>query len=681
MLSFVGLLFLGGGEAQGALASDHGTSTQDVPLTRSLFVVVIDGLRQSEVFDDPTHAHIPRMWNDLRPQGAIVRNFYNHAQTYTTPAAHTIANGVWAFSPLSSEPSVRPHLPTVFEYYRRANPGVPKEKVWFITGNPLTQETGRSMHLLYGDAYGASSLLYGSGEDLVTVQALRWVVDMYHPDLVYLWLEQVDTAGHSGDWASYVASIEQADGIVATLWDKIQSDPYYRDRTSLLVTTDHGREDEGHGSWTDHGGISESNKRLMLLALGPDILPGVEIRTVHEQIDVAPTVGALMGFSTPLAEGHVLTEILRLPATAFPQTQAMGPAGPDGAQRLTFDLGRSEHPAIAANDEGLHVVWVDDRTGVREIFYTRRPAGGSTWTPPELISGSGVEARAPAIAADGSTAHVAWLDYREGNWSLYYRRRTAAEGWTPARRVVTSLVEAPDTWWAMFWEPTLTASDGQVVGMVPVYPYRVASITQAPGDSNSRIALVSSDADNGQAASVAARGTDVYVTWSQFVDRHWEVLSARSSDGGQTWSRPWRISRTGGNSTHPAVIATESGLHLVWADDALGQSRVLYTRSSTRGLIWAPPVPLTTGPGWNPAFTAVNGQLAVAWEDYQTGSAEILARRSLDRWGIAWSGPVYLSRAPGFSVYPALAVSDGRTYAVWQDDRDGNFEIYIAEVP
>ena len=681
ILPLIGLLSLLGSPPQVPVAWANEASTQGSYRTRSVFVVVIDGMRASEGFDDPTHAHVPRMWNDLRPQGVILRNFYNRAQTYTAAAAYTIANGVWAFS--HNDVSVRPRMPTVFEYYHLTNPDVPKEKVWFITGNPLTQSTGYSVHPLYGEAYRGTSLLYGTAEDLVTWRALQWIMYIYHPDLVYLWLDQVDAAGHSGDWTSYVASIEQADGIVAALWDKIQSDPYYRDRTTVIVTTDHGRQDEAHGSFWEHGGICESNKRLLLLALGPDILPGLEIQTVHEQTDIAPTVGALMGFATPLAEGHVLAEMLRPPMSTTPQAQALQPVQSDGAQRLTSDPGRSEHPAIAANDEGLHVVWVDDRTGVREIFYTRRPAEGSAWTLPELLSNSGVEARAPAIAADGLTLHVAWLDYRAGNWSLYYRRRTTSEGWTPARRVLTSVVEQLDPFRqpAMLWEPGMAVADGWAVGVIPGYFNWVASFAQTQSNPTGRIALISDQADNGQGVSVAARGTNVYTAWTQFVDGYWEVFFARSGDGGQTWSTPRQISRTGGNSLRPAVLATESALHLVWADDTVGQFRILYTRSISGGLIWTPPVPLTSGPGWYPALAAVDGRPVVAWEDYQSGNAEILVRRSLDRQGLVWSEPAYLSTAPGFSVYPALAVSGGRIYAVWQDDRDGNFEIYIGQVP
>lgn len=35
--------------------------------TENVFIVVIDGIRDTEAFDDTSHAHIPNLWNNLRP--------------------------------------------------------------------------------------------------------------------------------------------------------------------------------------------------------------------------------------------------------------------------------------------------------------------------------------------------------------------------------------------------------------------------------------------------------------------------------------------------------------------------------------------------------------------------------------------------------------------------------------
>jgi hypothetical protein len=48
----------------------------------------------------------------------------------------------------------------------------------------------------------------------------------------------------------------------------------------------------------------------MLLAIGPDIRKGAVVETPAYQTDLAPTVGELLGFQTPLADGEVLRECL-----------------------------------------------------------------------------------------------------------------------------------------------------------------------------------------------------------------------------------------------------------------------------------------------------------------------------------------------------------------------------------
>jgi len=382
--------------------------------------------------------------------------------------------------------------------------------------------------------------------------------------------------------------------------------------------------------------------------------------------------------STPPA---MLWEMLIRPTADAVQPEPTAAPLPDGARRLTFDSGRSEHPDIAANEEGLHVVWTDDRSGVREVYYIRRPANGVSWTPPEMLSESGVEARAPAIAAEDFAVHVVWLDYRDGNWSVYYRRREAGGEWSPAERLATSRVEEPpSTPPAMLWEPDLVATDGRVVGAAPVYPAWVNSISRGPDDPAWVTSTITKRANNGHAVSVAARGDDVYVTWTQIADQNWEVFFAHSADGGQTWSEPRQLTHALSNSYDPAVAVTQNAVHVVWADDYAGGFQIYYKRSYDQGETWSPPMLLTGQPGWFPALTATDGRLVLAWESYRRGNGEIMTRTSLDE-GLTWSGAVRLSRYPGFSIYPALAGYDGRAYAVWQDNRDGNFEIYFKPVP
>ena len=44
----------------------------------------------------------------------------------------------------------------------------------------------------------------------------------------------------------------------------------------------------------------------MLLAIGKDVPKGEKISELYQQIDIANTVGNLLGFETPYAEGQIL---------------------------------------------------------------------------------------------------------------------------------------------------------------------------------------------------------------------------------------------------------------------------------------------------------------------------------------------------------------------------------------
>jgi len=65
----------------------------------------------------------------------------------------------------------------------------------------------------------------------------------------------------------------------------------------------------------------------------------------------------------------------------------------------------------------------------------------------------------------------------------------------------------------------------------------------------------------------------------------------------------------------------------------------------------------------------------VAWNDNRDGNIEIYYKRSTDG-GLTWGPDTRLTNSPGDSYRPSLAVSGGNLHCVWYDSRDGNYEIY-----
>jgi hypothetical protein len=84
---------------------------------------------------------------------------------------------------------------------------------------------------------------------------MRFALDHFarqRPRVVYLALGETDDWAHDGRYDRVLESYARTDRLLRELWEWLQSQPEYRGRTSLLITTDHGR-GRTPADWRDHG--------------------------------------------------------------------------------------------------------------------------------------------------------------------------------------------------------------------------------------------------------------------------------------------------------------------------------------------------------------------------------------------------------------------------------------------
>ena len=83
--------------------------------------------------------------------------------------------------------------------------------------------------------------------------------------------------------------------MLAELWHLIQSTPEYKDNTSILITTDHGRGRKNQ--WSEHGTFIKGSSQTWLAMMGPNIAPRGEIKE-DDQIyskQLANTMAKMVG--------------------------------------------------------------------------------------------------------------------------------------------------------------------------------------------------------------------------------------------------------------------------------------------------------------------------------------------------------------------------------------------------
>jgi hypothetical protein len=197
-------------------------------------------------------------------------------------------------------------MPTFFEYFRQSL-ALPESLTLVVAGKDKLNICSYSIHAEHGASYGAREDV-GFDSDVETFQALLSDLEADHPRLVLVNLSEVDWEGHSGIWSNYINAIQTADSLVWELWNFLQSDPFYAGKTYLFVTNDHGRHDDAHGGFQHHGDDCEGCRHIMLLTLGPKVRRDFTAVGEYTQIDLCPTIGSLLDFDAPLADGNVMSE-------------------------------------------------------------------------------------------------------------------------------------------------------------------------------------------------------------------------------------------------------------------------------------------------------------------------------------------------------------------------------------
>ncbi|MDR0802535.1 alkaline phosphatase family protein [Fluviicola sp.] len=293
--------------------------TPDIPTkeyhTEYVIVLIIDGPRYTETFGDTTCKYIPHLGNELKKEGVLFSNFRNNGPTFTISGHTAIMTG--RYQHISNSGKQLPKHPSMFQYYLKEK-NVLKSDAWVIASKGKLEVLGNTLYKKWWNVYKPSTYCGPNGNssdyagDPETFDMVKTVLSSEKPPhLMLINLLAVDTYAHSKNWEMYLKSIQNCDNYAFQLWNLIQSNNKLKDKTALLITSDHGRHLDGHkDGYINHGDGCEGCRHISLLAMGPDFKKNVEITTCAEQLDISKTISEILHFSMPTGKGRVLTEML-----------------------------------------------------------------------------------------------------------------------------------------------------------------------------------------------------------------------------------------------------------------------------------------------------------------------------------------------------------------------------------
>jgi hypothetical protein len=133
--------------------------------------------------------------------------------------------------------------------------------------------------------------------DSFVMHATYDFVKRQKPRLAFIGFGETDEWAHHQHYEEYLKAAQRVDSFAREFWTMLQSMPEYRDKTTLIITADHGR-GTGPVDWKSHGEKIPDSAGDWIAILGPDTPPlGERTNTSpRTQSQIAATIGALLGF-------------------------------------------------------------------------------------------------------------------------------------------------------------------------------------------------------------------------------------------------------------------------------------------------------------------------------------------------------------------------------------------------
>lgn len=148
--------------------------------------------------------------------------------------------------------------------------------------------------------------------DLLTFLNAKEYIQQHHPKIMMLGLGETDEFGHKGEYDNYLQQANNVDKMIAELWYFVQTDPFYKNNTIFIITTDHGRGSRP-SKWYSHSMLVKGASETWLAMIGPGIKPLGEMKSNTQiyQKQIAATVAGLI--DQHFEANHPIATAFKLP--------------------------------------------------------------------------------------------------------------------------------------------------------------------------------------------------------------------------------------------------------------------------------------------------------------------------------------------------------------------------------
>lgn len=295
--------------------------------TENVILIILDGARTNEMFqgvdlellevqakdkaveesrlyqqfwaDSPVERReklLPFFWNVwMADHGSIAGDRWNgseavltNAHWFSYPGYSEILTGQAHDEEIASNAAVQNTFPSVMEFFASKldlpQSGIASFASWSVMDYIVESKRGTIVSNAGYEAYESSdpaiqllselqfktlSPWDSVRHDAYTFRFAMDYLKSHRPRVLYVSLGETDDWGHEKRYDRVVQALHANDDYFRELWEFLQSDDQYKNKTTILLTTDHGRGDTVE-DWPHHRSSVDSSKYTWIAVVGPD---------------------------------------------------------------------------------------------------------------------------------------------------------------------------------------------------------------------------------------------------------------------------------------------------------------------------------------------------------------------------------------------------------------------------
>ena len=345
---------------------------------------------------------------------------------------------------------------------------------------------------------------------------------------------------------------------------------------------------------------------------------------------------------------------------------------------ITQNYDDSVYPQISSSSNNIYIVWQESvgsyGTTNYDIFFKKSNDDGNSFGSPINLSDNIGFSEHPQIASVGNHVYVVWVDDSSGQREVMFSK-SIDSGKTFSNSIVVS-----------------QNSLGPYHAELAAKGQNVYIVWNSFGMETSNIILLAKSNDEGKTfgelieigegdtetyPKIAANDNEYYITWDRRDHKDTEILLSKGHKDYniQNVTQIEKLNNEDVDGGESQVAADANRVIVTWTSNIPINKKYVYVSSSmNNGNDFGDNIPISSTNSSNVENIIIDDNSYIVWQDNIDGNHDIFYTKGNTN-GISIDKPLNVSNNIGISECPSIAVSTSAIHMIWEDDTTGNHEV------